>query len=290
MSNLSDKIVILGDSSSGVDATKSAKICKIIADIYPKYIIGVGDNEYNTINTPKYLCNGIDRWSITNRLFAAPGNHDNDQNDNRASFNSFFGGGGYKKVSVGNIDIFIFDVYLNDAEDGYLTSIEVRDRTLNQFQSSNQGQWLINQLNSSTARYKIVAFHQNCWTSGKDASVYHCDGMRWDWASWGVNIIFNAHQHFYERLLVNTGSGNVNVICIGHSGALAYVGPATGEQLAQSQKIISGNASSSNYDSSCAYGFINTIEENGDQLIFKTYGINSSYIVSTSKDELVIQE
>ena len=110
--------------------------------------------------------------------------------------------------------------------------------------------------------------------------------MRWDWASWGVNIIFNAHQHFYERLLVNTGSGNVNVICIGHSGALAYVGPATGEQLAQSQKIISGNASSSNYDSSCAYGFINTIEENGDQLIFKTYGINSSYIVSTSKDEL----
>lgn len=287
MSNLSSNIIIYGDQSSGVDLTKSQRINKIIADMYPSYIIGTGDHEYTTTNVPKILCNGIDRWSVTGRLFAAPGNHDNDQADNRVLFNAFFGGGGYRKVTVGYIDFFLYDVYLNADEDGYLSSLTVRDISLATFQATTQGQWLLAQLAASTNTWKVVVFHQNCWTSGDNASVYHCDGMRWDWSALGVDLVLNAHQHFYERLLVDTGSGNVPIICIGNSGSQVYTGPASGDELAQSQKIISGHASSDNYDAECAYGFVNKLIPAADSLTLKIYGVDASYILR-EKDELVL--
>jgi hypothetical protein len=287
---MTNNIIIYGDQSSGVDVTKSTTINKIIADLYPLHIIGTGDHEFTTTNTPKVLCNGIDRWSFEGRLNACVGNHDNDQADDFASFNAFFNGGGdnYSKVTVGEIDFFLYNIFLKE-DGGYYNSSEVSGLSVETMQATTQGQWLIAQLAASTNTWKVVVFHQNCWTSGQNAIVHHADGMRWDWYSLGVDLIFNAHQHFYERLLIDTGSGNVPIIQIGHSGALAYTGPnAPLTPITGSQIIISGNDASDNYDADCAVGFVNILSATATQLTFNTYGVNSTYDLSASKDELVL--
>jgi hypothetical protein len=285
---MTNDIIIFGDQSSGVNVARENAINKMIADLYPVYIIGTGDHQYTTTNTCKILCNGIDRWSFTGKLYSSPGNHDNDQADNRADFNAYFNGGGYKKITHGFIDFFIYDVYLKD-DGGYYSSAEVAGLDVSTMQATTQGQWLLDQITASTNVWKVVVFHQNCWTSAQDESVPQADGMRWDWAGLGVDLILNSHQHFYERLLINTGSGNVPIIQIGPSGATAYTGPnAPLTPIEGSQKIVSGKTTSDYYDITCLYGFINKISATASQLVFNTYGVNTAYTISASKDSLTL--
>lgn len=293
MSNLQDYIIIYGDQSSITDINKVVGINKIIADLYPKYIIGAGDHQYINDLTTKAVCNGVDRWSVVNKIFASPGNHDNDQADDRASFNAFFGGAGYRKITIGYIDFFLYDVYLKEAG-GYYTADEVATLSVANFQTTTQGQWLIAQLAASTNKWKIVVFHQNCWTSGGNyggGPVRSAPGMQWDWFSLGVDLVINSHQHYHERMLVNTGTGNVPIICVGGGGAAATTGPVLpAVPIAESLLIISSAATSDFYDVDCANGFINILSATSNQFEFNTYGVNATYIMSDSKDQLVLNK
>lgn len=294
MSNLKDYIILYGDQASGTDIAKTTSINKLIADLYPAYIFGLGDHQYTDANTTKNVCNGIDRWGVVNRIYAVPGNHDNDQSDNRASFNAFFNRKTYQKVTIGKADFFLFDNYLKD--DGtFYTADEVFALNVATTQSLLQSQWLINQLNASTNTWKIVLFHQNCWSSSGNyggGPVRTAPGMQWDWKALGVDLIINSHQHYYERLLPDTGSGMVPVICIGHSGGGPTDGPIgdTFTPIASSEKIISGAATSTFYDADCANGFVNILQISASQLQFNTYGINASNIMSASKDQLILNK
>lgn len=287
MTNLQSYIVIYGDLSSSSDESKSIPINKIIADMYPAAIIGTGDYADSvTGDTVELLCNGIDAWSMRGKLYSSPGNHDNDIIGNRSSFNSFFGGGGYKKVVIGYIDFFIYDVYLKDDASGYYSPAQVEVRSINDFQSSTQGQWLLSQLALSTNRWKVVLFHQNCASSG---SMTKAPGMLWDWYALGVDMVINAHQHIYERLLVNTGSGSIPIISSGVGGTSGQLVEDTPIREG-SQKIITGNNTSANYDVQCTTGFINKLTPTFNNLTFDVWGIDASFVIHEGKDQLVINK
>jgi hypothetical protein len=64
------------------------------------------------------------------------------------------------------------------------------------------GRWVINDLDSSRQLWKLVVFHQAAFTSG-DATITNGQ-MRWVaklLEDHGVNVVFNGHEHNYQRSL-----------------------------------------------------------------------------------------
>lgn len=65
-----------------------------------------------------------------------------------------------------------------------------------------QGAWLQQRLAASTARWKIVIFHDPPYNSaaGAENAVYQYAYMRWPFQAWGATAVISGHVHNYERL------------------------------------------------------------------------------------------
>ena len=65
-----------------------------------------------------------------------------------------------------------------------------------------QGAWLQQRLAASTARWKIVIFHDPPYNSaaGAENAVYQYAYMRWPFQAWGASAVISGHVHNYERL------------------------------------------------------------------------------------------
>src|SRR2546429_7360198 len=61
-------------------------------------------------------------------------------------------------------------------------------------------EWLINDLDSSSLTWKIVVFHQPAFSSG-NATVrnFQMRGVAKFMEDHGVNLVFNGHEHNYQR-------------------------------------------------------------------------------------------
>jgi len=79
--------------------------------------------------------------------------------------------------------------------------------------------WLIKDLKSNTQTFTIVFFHHPVYSSGNHGSTWY---VRLLWKNifekFDVNIVFNGHDHCYERGKVN----NINYIVTGGGGAPLY--------------------------------------------------------------------
>lgn len=200
------------------------KVADFIHRINPPFIVTTGDNCYY-INGQFDRCVGkyyhdfifpysgiYGQGASENRLFTALGNHDWDAG--LSSYENFFSGlpnntdlGGnhsrYYKFTRGPVEFFIID---SDPR-------EFDGNTCN----SPQLVWLRNSLQNSTAVWKFVFFHHPPFSSGSQhggSTTRDCP-----YASWGADVVFNGHEHNYERISRNgilyfiVGSGGRSHYC-----------------------------------------------------------------------------
>lgn len=75
---------------------------------------------------------------------------------------------------------------------------------------ATQGAWLQQRLAASTARWKIVIFHDPPYNSaaGAESAVYQYDYMRWPFQAWGATAVISGHVHNYERLEMPDANSN----------------------------------------------------------------------------------
>lgn len=84
--------------------------------------------------------------------------------------------------------------------------------------------WLIKDLRSNTKPFTIVYFHHPPYSSSNHGSTYFLR-FRWDliFEHFNVDIVFNGHDHCYERGKVKsvdyivTGGGGAPLYNVGHS-------------------------------------------------------------------------
>jgi len=273
------KIILMGDKSAGDDVAKSTTWNNIAVARNAKAIIGAGDY-YGPSNTMAQLLT-----NLSTLKFSAPGNHDDWIVGVRTEFNINFNNGGYRKISLPYVDFFLYDPYLKTDESGYYTLAQAEAITLAERQASTQGAWLIAQLAINTGKFKVVVFHSPAWASSSDDEIAHgviaMTAMRWDWSALGANLIINGHFHFYERLLKNTGSGNVPILLLGTAGAadLGWV------NIDEESIVRINDAEDAEFN---LPGYLVEMTVSADSLQIDLSGIDSEGAVHTGKDQLII--
>jgi len=190
---------VIADYGRGGDA--EAAEAELIHSMNPDFIITAGDNNYpagsaDTIdeNIGKYYSDYISPYhgaygegSFANRFFPSPGNHDMIENNGSAYFEYFSLPGNERYYDFVWGPVHFFALNSNSNEPDGITSF------------SRQAEWLAQTALSSTRPWKIAYFHHSPYSSG--AVHGSTPEMQWDFASFGISVIFSGHDHVYERIL-----------------------------------------------------------------------------------------
>lgn len=190
----------LGDYGSGEQA--EADVAKLILSWHPDFIITLGDNNY-----PNGAADHIDAaigqffhgfispytgsygaGAEENRFFPSLGNHDlmSDQGKPYYDYFTLPGDERYYDFVWGPLHLFALDT-MDSEPDGVGAS-------------SKQGEWLREGLAVSSSSWNIVYMHYPPYSSGLHGST---DWARWPYGEWGADVVLSAHDHTYERLLVD---------------------------------------------------------------------------------------
>ncbi len=225
---------VIGDF--GYANAAEASVASLVAGWTPDAVVALGDDYYANAGGT-----GATRYDLTigayycaflhgatpgpacptggtadqNRFWSAPGNHDY-SDAGIGSYAGYFGYPGNKRyfsVRIGSVELFLLD-----------SDIALRDSG----EMADERAWLAATATASTARWKIATFHQPPYSSGSrhGSSI----DMRWPFASWGIQLVLNGHEHLYERA---TADG-VTYVTDGLGGAPRYVfGTPIPESLAR---------------------------------------------------------
>jgi hypothetical protein len=196
------KFAVIGDNGTGERA--QYEVGALMADIQTKFpfafVIMLGDNLYGS-QTPRDFVRKFEEpyrqlISRSVRFFAALGNHDRVENRFYRLWN--MNGQRYYSWAAGDVRFFVLDSERMDAD---------------------QLQWLDRELAKSTDRWKIVYLHHPLYSSGdrhgskrslrrvlEPVLVRH-----------GVNVVFQGHDHVYERVKPQQG---IHYFVQGASGQL----------------------------------------------------------------------
>lgn len=246
-SSLSQPIIIYGDSRTNHQIHQ--KIIDEIIETKPSLVFHTGDLVGNGLNP--------DHWTIFNEIvsdlievaefYPALGNH---ENDSPLYFDSFVLPNNERWYSVekDNLRFIILD--------------SNSDCSI----SSEQYLWLEDDLKniSENIKFVIAIFHHPPFSTGGHAE--DGKGLRQSivplFEQYSVNIVFNGHDHNYERSLCN----NIYYIVTGGGGApLSYQSYHRSQNSPYSQLFIRAYYF-------CKLSLIN------DQLIIEVYDINSNLI------------
>jgi hypothetical protein len=132
----------------------------------------------------------------------------------------------------------------------------------------------------------VVVTHNPPWASPSDYGtpniINEATNMRWDWYALGVDLILAGHFHCYERLLKNTGSGNVPIIICGTSG--------TGATDLGRTSVDPGSLAFFNdvIDAHFGAGHLIMMTITANSLTIDLSGIDDAYAVHTGKDQLIL--
>lgn len=274
-----NKVVLMGDKSGGEDITVSQSVNTVLMSQIPDMIIGTGDYDGQTLTMEQLLTN------LTAIKYASPGNHDDWTSGNRTEFNANFNYGGYKHLKTRYVDFFIYDYYLKTNESGYYTLAEALAVSQSDRQASTQGQWLINSIAASTAKWKVIITHIPPHASPSDYSVpgevVEATNMQWDWYALGADLILSGHFHFYERLLKNTGSGNVTMLITGNTGTNDSLGWTSVD--ADSEAIFNEVT-----DTDFEGGMLVVMDITAINLTINLSAIKSDYSIVSGKDQIIL--
>ena len=200
--NASIKFIAYGDTRGVWDNWKNASIvAKAINEEKPNFVIHTGD----IVKDGENISQWIDFFSISNyahncSIYPVLGNHE------------YYGDPYFKYFSIsGNGHWYSFD-------NGPIHFIGLDSNKKNIF-NPNQIIWLYNDLKSNENTYTIVFFHHPPYSSGNHGSSYIIR-LLWKpiFTIFNVDIVFNGHDHIYERGYVN----NIYYIITGGGGAPLY--------------------------------------------------------------------
>jgi predicted phosphodiesterase len=199
--HLTGGIVVYGDSRSGHAVHEN--LVKGMATIEPAAIFHTGDlvsdgrveGNWITFN------NIVSQLPSGTRIYPAMGNHEKEA---QRYFDNFELPGNERWYSVDSIPGFNFVVL---------------DTESNLAAGSTQFQWLESELSASVSAtgYTIVTFHYPLFSTGKHRSAGKglADHLVPLFEQYGVDAVFNGHDHNYERFTVN----GIRYIVAGGGGA-----------------------------------------------------------------------
>lgn len=165
------------------------------------------------------------------QFYASLGNHDNSNEVSYAPFN--MGGHRYYSFTKGEVEFFVLD---------------------SNYMNGEQLQWLTNELQHSTAAWKIAYFHHPLYSDGKrHGSDTDLRGVLEPlFEKYGVNVVLSGHDHVYERVAPQNG---IVYFVLGNSGKLRSGG------------LGKGPAEASGFDHDRCFMVMEVV---GGQLYFKT--------------------
>lgn len=220
------RFAVIGDYGSG--NANAADVAELVKGWDPAFILTTGDNNYPsgaaaTIdeNVGQFYHAYIHPYqgtygegAQTNRFFPTLGNHDWDT-AGAAPYLDYFtlpGNERYYDLMWGPVHLFALDSDSREP-DGVGAS-------------STQALWLQDQLEASSAPWKIVFMHHPPYSSGLHGSV---DWMRWPFEAWGADVVISGHDHTYERIVLDGFPYFINGV---GGGAIYYfTTPVPGSQV-----------------------------------------------------------
>lgn len=205
---------IVGDYGCTGDPVR--KVADMVKSWQPEYILSVGDDNYANVsgqgcagtidaNVGQYYHEYISPYSgnygshtgteTPTRFFPTPGNHD--YASGITAWDNFFGVKRYDHFTQGNIQFFKIDTN-NEQPDGNDAN-------------SWQAQQIKHELESSTAKYKIVYMHTPPYsTLAADDNLAQRQKVRWPFKDWGADLVIAGDDHYYERRIVDSLTYVVN--------------------------------------------------------------------------------
>ena len=181
------------------------QIAGLVKSWNPDIILTLGDNNYSSghagtidLNIGQFYHEFIYPYlgaygagASSNRFFPCLGNHDyfcctNDSPDPYLDYFTLPGNERYYNYRYGPVELFAINSEVQEP-DGHTNG-------------SVQAQWLQAQLAASTARWKLVYFHQAPYCSGGYGNIAR---MQWPFAQWGASAVLAGHSHVYERIHTN---------------------------------------------------------------------------------------
>jgi tartrate-resistant acid phosphatase type 5 len=256
---------VVGDMGS--DDSDEASVATMIDTWQPKFIFTVGDNVYTdsyTNDVGRYYHNymypheptyGSGDTTTFNHFWPTVGNHDWDYKNESSldAYKSYFtlpNNEDYYTVQIGDIGFFVVDS--DTREDDYGDGTD---------SNSAQAQWIHQQIQNSTAKWKIVLFHHPAYSSGYSGST---DYMQWPFEDWGIDAVLNGHDHDYERILKDDNNDGKKLVYI--------VDGLGGESNEDFDSPISGSV----FRYGDNYGALKVIEKD-DSLRFEFHSVDSGY-------------
>ena len=198
------RFAVIGDSGTGhreqYQVAQQMETFRRVAGF--DFVIMLGDNLYGGETPKDYERKFEDPYKplldTGVKFYASLGNHDNPDERFYKPFN--MGGERYYTFKRGDVQFFVLDSTYMDAK---------------------QLSWLEAQLRTSTSAWKISYFHHPLYSDGK----FHGPDLDLRtqlaplFAQYGVNVVFNGHEHVYERLKPESG---IYYFVLGNSGELRY--------------------------------------------------------------------
>lgn len=174
-------------------------------------VIGLGDFFYSADHAADYAeyAGSFTKLRTAGRLYATPGNHDFDYDGGQKFMQTYGNGQLQRSFVIGEVEWFFINPGWDTADLG--SSNPVREPMGNTV-GRQQYNWLKGALAASTARWKFVCMHEGPYSSSTYSPGYSV--LRWDFQALGADAVFCAHDHVYQRHIID----GFNYICVGTGG------------------------------------------------------------------------
>lgn len=175
-----------GKGGNGLDQYDNS-----VGSDYCPYLFDTGRPDSGTLDCP-----ADEQSKSSNRFFPTIGNHDrHDTADGITNYLNYFElpGAGFDNSSGSERYYdFVWGPVHFFALDSDTALLDMEDMNA-------QKAWLEESLAASTSAWQAVYFHHAAYSSAKHGSDPR---MQWPFAEWGADMVFQGHDHVYERILV----------------------------------------------------------------------------------------
>ncbi len=197
-------LVAAGDVACGPDIEETPSQCRqeatadLVEGLNPDAVLVLGDTAYEEV-TPDSLKVYDASWGrFLDRTHAVVGNHEYYGNGPDAYWDYFGDRAGHRGEGWYSFDVGAWHVVVLNSE---CADVDCGP-------DGEQLHWLADDLNSSSARCTLAAFHRPRFSSGEeygdDESV---SGLWQALQDEGVDVVLNGHEHSYERFAPQRDSG-----------------------------------------------------------------------------------